>query len=289
MVAPAMRAVAWETVLPLLRCPQCADDAGPLQRTGGREIGCPRGHRFDPARQGYLPLLGGSSRTDTGDSAEMIAARADFLGRGHYDPIAAAVAGAVGEQSGSVVCEIGAGTAHYLAQALPDNDHGVGIALDSSRYAARRAAAADPRVASILADAWAPLPLRDDCVDAVLVIFAPRVATEIRRILRPGGVAVVVSPTADHLSEVREALGMLGIEGGKHDAVREQFAGLLEVTAVERVRAPMVLTSQDLGDLVSMGPAARHRSSEQIAAAVRELGDQVEVHLEVSLTRLVAR
>ena len=277
-------------MLPLLRCPQCRSGDEPLRAAGDREIGCAAGHRFDPARQGYLPLLGGSSRTDTGDSAAMVSARADFLGRGHYAPIVDAVAAAthtlVGQVPEPSVCEIGAGTAHYLAAALPPA--GRGIALDSSRYASRRAAAADPRVAAVLADAWAPLPVRSAVADAVLVVFAPRGPAEIARILRPRGGAVVVTPNQGHLAEVREPLGMLGVDDGKDAAVRAQFDGLLRVASVERVRAEMSLDRADLRDLVGMGPAARHRTGEQIAAAAAALGEPVAVHLDVTVTLLAA-
>lgn len=277
------------TVLPLLRCPQCATAQETLLQLGEREIGCAAGHRFDPARQGYLPLLGGASRTDTGDSAAMVAARADFLDRGHYAPIAQAVAEAtgaiIGDTPDPVVCEIGAGTAYYLSTALPPS--GRGIALDSSRYASRRAAAADPRVAAVLADAWAPLPVASGVADVALVVFAPRVAAEIARIVRGSGGAVVVTPNPGHLGEVREPLGMLAVDDGKDEAVRDRFEGLLRVGAVDRVRAEMSLDSNDLRDLVGMGPAARHRTTEQIAAAAAALGEPVPVHLDVTVTQLV--
>ncbi len=165
---------ALDVALPLLVCPHCRET---LTRLDQRSVGCTRRHRFDLARQGYLPLLGGRSRTDTGDDAAMVAARAEFLDRGHYLPIAEAVA----QRCAGAVLEIGAGTGYYLAHTDPD----IGIAVDSSRYAARRAARAHHRVASVLADAWAPLPIADAVVDTVLVIFAPRVPEEIARVLRP--------------------------------------------------------------------------------------------------------
>lgn len=279
------------TVLPLLRCPQCSAGQESLLQLGEREIGCAAGHRFDAARQGYLPLLGGASRTGTGDSAAMVAARADFLDRGHYAPIARSVAEATGSLIGGtpdpVVCEIGAGTAYYLSAGLPPT--GRGIALDSSRYASRRAAAADPRVAAVLADAWAPLPVASGMVDVTLVVFAPRVAAEIARIVRGSGGVVVVTPNPGHLGEVRGPLGMLAVDDGKDEAVRAQFDGLLRVSTVDRVRAEMSLDSTDLRDLVGMGPAARHRTPEQIAAAATGLGGPVAVHLDVTVTQLVGR
>lgn len=277
MTPDAAARVAADAALSLLTCPHCA--AG-LERTGEQQVGCTSGHRFDVARQGYLPLLGPRSRTDTGDDAAMLAARMSFLGAGHYRPIADAVAA----QAAGRVLEIGAGTGYYLAAADPE----LGIALDSSRYAARRAAAVHPRVASVLADAWSPLPLHDASMDTVLVVFAPRTAAEIARVLRPGGRAVVVTPRTEHLAEIRGPLRMLEVDAGKAEALQERWQPLLRTYEAQQVTSALVLDHADLRALVGMGPAARHRTTERIAADVAVLPEQVPVTLAVTVTVMTA-
>lgn len=278
MSGPGAAAGALDTALPLLACPHCA---GPLARTSAA-VGCGAGHRFDLARQGYLSLLGGRSRTDTGDDAGMVAARADFLGAGHYAPIADAVASVAAAAGGERVLEIGAGTGYYLAH----TDPAVGVALDSSRYAARRAARAHPRVASVLADAWAPLPVGTGAVDIVLVVFAPRVATELARVLRPGGSAIVVTPRPEHLAEIREPLGMLAIDAGKAAALQQRWRPDFEPVTETPVTAQLSLGHDALRALVAMGPAARHRTPEQIETAVATLPERTSVTLAVTVSRL---
>jgi 23S rRNA (guanine745-N1)-methyltransferase len=249
-----------DAALPLLICPHCG---GSLEQQAVGQVGCRRGHSFDLARHGYLPLLGPRSRTDTGDDAAMVAARAEFLAGGHYRPIADTVAA----RCRGTVLEIGAGTGYYLAAADPE----LGIALDSSRYAARRAARAHPAVVSVLADAWAPLPVTTAAIDTVLVIFAPRDPDEIGRVLRPGGRALVVTPQPAHLAEIRGPLGMLDIDDGKAAAVQQRWQPQFVTVDEVSVTAQLQLTAADLRALVAMGPTARHRSPEQIAASIREL------------------
>ena len=53
---------------------------------------CGEGHSFDVARQGYLSLLAGEGTPHAGDTAEMVAARERFLGAGHFEPLAEALA-----------------------------------------------------------------------------------------------------------------------------------------------------------------------------------------------------
>ena len=74
----------------LLACPHCRAPLAVIEP--GRVLGCANGHRFDVARQGHVSLLGPRARTDTGDTAAMVAARERFLGRGHYAPVTSALA-----------------------------------------------------------------------------------------------------------------------------------------------------------------------------------------------------
>jgi 23S rRNA (guanine745-N1)-methyltransferase len=273
-------------VLSLLACPHCS--AG-LRRDGG-VVGCGSGHRFDLARQGYLSLLGAAARTDTGDTAEMVAARVAFLGAGHYRPIAGAVANRVG---GGPVLEIAAGTGYYLAAAIDRLSAGAGpdatgLALDSSRYAARRSASAHARIGSIVADAWSRLPIRDGAIGSVLSVFGPRDPDEVARVLAPAGRVIVVTPQPDHLTEISAALGLLTIDPGKPERLVESFGGRLRPVRRDDLRHVMRLTRTDIAAIAGMGPSARHVAPSRLRAAVAALDDVTDVTLAVTVTVLQA-
>jgi len=284
-------------VLPLLACPSCGDvlaevDERAAGRAVGSVVGCPAGHRFDLARQGYLSLLGPRSRTDTGDSADMVAARAQFLGAGHYRQIARAVADRV--HAGPVI-EVGAGTGYYLAAAVDRATSGssstvaqpiVGLALDSSRYAARQAAAVHPRVGSVVADAWSALPVRTGVAGTVLSVFAPRDPAEISRVLPPGGRLVVVTPRPEHLAEIRGPLHMLTVDEGKPERLQAAFTGRLRVVERTDLSAELRVSRSDVGALVRMGPSARHTQAAELAADLAGLGDVTDVTMAVTISVL---
>ncbi|MFC0625251.1 putative RNA methyltransferase [Kribbella deserti] len=156
-----------------LRCPHCRQGL----RLQGRTARCGEGHAFDLAKQGYLNLLPSASTGIEGDTADMVAARTAFLAEGHYAPIRDALATLTSTASARSVnrpiVEIGAGTAYYLAGAVESVPGVVGVALDVSRYAARRAAKAHERIGAVVADAWRELPLLDDSAQ-VLLNVSPR-------------------------------------------------------------------------------------------------------------------
>ena len=159
----------------MVRCPVCRNGLEVAERS----LRCPQRHTFDVARQGYVSLLSGAKRTMNADSAAMVQARMAFLEAGHYAPLSRELARiTVSPQvrkdgEGGSVLDAGAGTGHYLGVVLEALPGAVGLALDASPYALRRAARAHPRAGASSWDVWRPFPVRDDCVDIVLNVFAP--------------------------------------------------------------------------------------------------------------------
>jgi 23S rRNA (guanine745-N1)-methyltransferase len=265
-------------VVDCLACPYCGL---PLSEVDG-VLRCARGHSFDVARQGYVTLLPAGARGPGGDDAAMVAARAAFLAAGHYAPLTAALVSAVGGAAGPVL-DVGAGTGTHLAAVLDSESGAVGIALDASRYAARRAARAHPRADAVVADAWAGLPLRTGAVGVVLDVFSPRNGAETARVLRPGGLLVVVTPGPDHLAGLVDVLGGLQVDAAK-DA---RLAAALEphLAPVDRVehRWELALSRADAEHAVGMGPSARHLAD--LPARVAALAEPVHATASVVLTR----
>lgn len=253
-----------DDVVTVLACPHCGSG---LDRAGN-SLRCATNHVFDIARQGYVSLLAGKSRI-VGDTAAMVAARADFLSAGHYAPIADAVASAVSSIEGCVV-DVGAGTGYYLARALGESDR-IGVALDVSKYACRRAAKAHPRLGAVVADAWQTLPLRSEVASAVLNVFAPRNAAEMHRVLRPGGYLVVVVPNTDHLAGLVSALGLLGVDERKQERLTEQLAGRFDQVSEQTCEFPLSLGEAETEAVVAMGPSAWHATADDLRSRVAAL------------------
>lgn len=265
----------------LLACPVCA---GPLAAESAG-LGCVAGHRFDRARQGHVTLLPPGHQAPSGDSAEMVADRAAFLGAGHYDGITGALADAVlgGEGSPDSLLDLGGGTGHHLAGVLDRLPDAVGVVLDSSRYAARRAARAHVRALAVVADTWARLPVRDGVMDRVLVVFAPRNGPEIARVLRPGGRLVVVTPAADHLHELVGPLGLLRVDPDKAERLAASLEPHVRRIGAAAHRERPALDRGAVATLVGMGPHARHLSRASLLASLRTLAEPLAVTVSVDI------
>ncbi len=202
-----------------LRCPVCA---APLT-AGERALTCAAGHNFDRSRQGYIHLLRPTRLR--GDMPEMLQARRRFFDAGWYAPLAEALVAEVGAWLAAdgaalalesrALLDAGCGEGYYLrtlaetlAPALATGGwrlYGLDLAKEAVRMAAARSRAATWLVASVKDR----LPFADAGVGALLSVFAPRNAEEFARVVAPGGLLLVITPTSAHLAEARAALPWL--------------------------------------------------------------------------------
>jgi 23S rRNA (guanine745-N1)-methyltransferase len=216
----------------------------------------------------------------------MVADRVAFLAAGHFAGVTGALAAAALAPPGPVgaVLDLGGGTGHHLAAVLDRVPGAVGVVLDASRYAARRAARAHPRAVAVVADAWARLPVRDGVVDRLVVAFAPRNGPEAARVLRPGGRLVVLTPAPDHLAELVGPLGLLRVDPDKPARLAATLGPALQPVAVTAHRERLQLDRTAVRALVGMGPHARHLTPEGLAAAVAGLPGRTPVTVSVDVT-----
>ncbi|MCT2588470.1 methyltransferase domain-containing protein [Streptomyces sp. N2-109] len=253
----------------MLVCPLCG---GPLERAA-TSLRCARGHTFDLARQGYLGLLTGGMRVGTADNAAMVEARDSFLRAGHYAPLARRLAELAAPlcPPGGTVLDAGVGTGYYLAALLDATPGAVGLGLDASKYALRRAARAHGRASAATWDVWEPLPVREGAVDVLLNVFAPRNGPEFRRVLRPGGALVVVTPTARHLAELQQRMGTLSVDTAKEDRLRRTLADHFRSEHTESLEYGLALPAHDVENAVAMGPSSHHLEAGEAARRTAEL------------------
>lgn len=256
------------------------------------------GHSFDVAKQGYVTLAAGAGLKHKGDDMDMVNAREAYLATGHFAPFVESVTGAVQDaldasslsaSTPASLLEVGAGTGYYLAHTLDSIDGARGVGLDISPHAAKHLAKCHPRVGAVVADVWQQLPIRDESIDAISVVFAPRNPAEFQRVLAPGGQVIVLTPGAGHLDELREPLGILGVEEGKVERMYEQAEGYLEQAADPvDISFPIHLDKAAIAAQVGMSPSARHISADELAERMAALPPTLTVTARARLDRLHA-
>ena len=271
-----------DDALRFLRCPHCSAELAHADST----LRCHTGHAFDIARQGYVSLMPSDGRPDLGDSAAMVESRAAFLAAAHYanvaEEVAQAVSAAVSASTDGCVIDVGAGTGYYLAAALRRLPGRVGVALDASKFALRRAAKAHPRIGAVACDIWRSLPVADGVADAAINVFAPRNGAELRRVLGPGGLLLVVTPNRDHLSELTGQLGLLTVDRRKEERLTERLRPYFDLAERVEHHSVVSLRRADAAAAVAMGPSAWHLDTSVLSEQVMKLPDPIEATVSVT-------
>ncbi|HKN96574.1 MAG TPA: rRNA (guanine-N1)-methyltransferase, partial [Pseudonocardiaceae bacterium] len=78
------------------------------------------------------------------------------------------------------------------------------------------------------------------------------------RVLRPGGLLVVVTPDAGHLAELGTAAGLLTVDPRKAERLAGTLGDEFDLVDSTPLRYPMTLPPADVARVVGMGPAGHH-------------------------------
>ena len=267
----------------IFRCPLCG---GPLWEAP-QGLGCPRGHRFDRAREGYVHLLpvGRKHSLAPGDDKAMVAARRAFLDKGWYAPLREALAALAVEHTGNdpVVLDAGCGEGYYTAGvreallAAGKSPHAAGF--DISKFAVQKAAKRCPALDLAVASAY-HIPVADEAADLLLNVFSPLAIGEFRRVLKKGGYYLYVVPAARHLWELKEVLYDAPYPNEEKETPYEGFAYETIVPVSYTVHLP---GQEDIQALFQMTPYAWKTPGAGKArlAALTELDCRVDFRIHV--------
>ena len=238
---------------------------------------CLNKHSFDVARDGSVHLLpaGHGHAGIVGDTAVMLNARRRFFDAGHYRPLSDAIAAAVvvarPTTPSCTVVDLGCGEGSHLSVVLDAlqarHVDGIAIGIDLAKEAVKLAAKNERRARFITGDTRTRIALNDGVVDVAIVAFAPRKASELARVLRPGGSVTFALPLPGHLAELVQTWGGIGLADDKRDRLVNDLNADFAVTNEGLVEHTMVLDGNATADLLLMTPHARHLGDDTIARA----------------------
>lgn len=233
-------------------CPVCGQG---LTEESRRAV-CPSNHTFDRASEGYINLLLPSRGGTHGDNRAMVQARRRFLERGYYDTLANRVCAHVAAHlpTGGVLLDMGAGECFYtdrMERTLRDVGKDAELyAFDISKDAVRYAAKRNRALHLFVAGAY-HMPVRTGAVDVAVNMFAPLATEETHRVLRDGGIFILVIPEREHLFGLKVALYDTPYKNTAADAALPGFTLL----SSEEVRYPMTVDGREaIADLLYMTP-----------------------------------
>jgi 23S rRNA (guanine745-N1)-methyltransferase len=270
-------------------CPVCRQRLTATER----QYRCANGHSFDVAREGYVNLLPANQRrsADPGDDRQMLRNRREFLEQGYYAPLADKLSQQCMKMMGSTqqtffaVLDVGCGEGYFtgaLAKGLnaPGQQQSFSVSgIDISKHAIRMASKSYRTIAFAVASS-AALPVEDGSVDCLTRVFAPAPDLEIRRVLKPGGHFIRVTPGPRHLYNLRKQIYDDPLE---HDLITAEVDGLFHLEREVLDYRVEIRSEGDVGRLLCMTPYYWQISQEcrQRIMAMSELAVEVSFCLDL--------
>lgn len=216
-----------------------------------------------------MPVQKKKSKTP-GDTAESVAARREFLVTGHYQPLVNDIYNRIIEadrhhnDKNYQIIDSGCGEGYYsaalleLLQRSSRYDYTI-KGFDISRPAIKVAARTHSNIQFAVASAF-EIPCPNESLDCVIQIFSPAAESEIRRILKPNGIYICVSPGDNHLIEIRHRL----YKEVKARQVNEPLASSFDCVGKFDCEFSMFLKNEkELSNLLRMTPHFWKASAEK--------------------------
>lgn len=254
----------------LYRCPLCYQPLSLKINT----YTCPNKHAFDIAKEGYVNLLPVQSKRskDPGDNADMVKARRDFLNQDYYLPLREQIHLRLNLGAEDNLLDIGCGEGWYSGPlAKVTQVYGIDISKSAIRLAAKEYHLAHFAVANSLA-----LPFQDGCFSHALNVFAPIDLIELKRVLKPNGCFIQVTPAEYHLFEIKQ---ILYHQARLHLATEIILPGFEHLKSMRLQHRFEINEFRDLKNLIQMTPYVwqAEKRGDQILKASLPLSCQIDV------------
>lgn len=265
-----------------LRCPVCGAAMRQDASGAGHLLCCgTKTHCFDMAKSGYVHLA--PRHSGGGDSREAVRARTAFLSAGYYEVAAEALCELLGRHTpAGLVVDAGCGEGYYTNRIARTGKYAV-CGFDLSRDAvdvAAKAARREQNGARYAVASVFELPLFDASADAVVNIFAPCAEAEFCRVLKTGGVMVLMGAGERHLLGLKRAL----YDETYENAERADLPKNMRLAEHLTVRGEITVQgAEQIDHLFSMTPYYWRTSpaDRQKLEALQELTTEIEFDLRV--------
>jgi 23S rRNA (guanine745-N1)-methyltransferase len=259
-------------------CPVC----GGGLNSNGKTLSCENRHSYDLAKSGYVNLLLNQKAKSKrhGDDRLMVNSRRDFLDRGYYLPLLETLIDTVSAYaaSGCRILDAGCGECWYTAniyeQLTGKGAEPVMFAVDISKAALTAGAKRNRNIELAVASTFR-LPVRDGYCDLVLSLFAPFEPSELKRVLKPGGILIRAIPLERHLLSLKEAVYEKAYENTVDGQEIEGFKLIKRLEIRKNIRLE---SNTDIINLFTMTPYY-YKTSAADQAKLKGL-DTLETQLE---------
>jgi 23S rRNA (guanine745-N1)-methyltransferase len=272
------------------KCPVCNHTLSQYQQS----LRCPENHSFDFSREGYINLLLNNQKKsrNPGDSKEMLLHRSAFLNTGNYDRLLFEIQEIItnyhleNSVNNMEILDLGCGEGYYSYKLkdffdnkkLNSNFYGI----DISKFAVAIAAKRNKQINFIVGNSYST-PFFAESFDIIFSIFSQFNEIETKRILKPGGLLVIIGPGKNHLFDFIKMI----YDNPFHHSKKEIQIGDpdFSLTMQKEINYVLNLNGNDISNLFKMTPYYWQATIEKQKTILElsEIDLEINFNLEVYL------
>jgi 23S rRNA (guanine745-N1)-methyltransferase len=273
----------------------CPIDGKPFVQTD-KQFVCENGHTYDIARQGYVNLLPVHFKRSRhpGDSKAMIVARTHFLATGIYQAIAdklnEIVLGQIINDKDLCILDAGCGEGFYFDSLMkflncnPGANNISLIGLDISKDAIVHASKRTKQVSWIVGTNRQP-PLLDESVDIIICMFGFVSREGFNKILKPGGIIILLDPGDEHLKQLREVIYPVVNKQDTGDSKQIEIDGFAVLHSEKLLFNEKITSNEQVNHLLIMTPHFYRASKEGRDAACQLSELEITVDVDINILK----
>lgn len=243
-------------------CPICQEHLTLVETS----LKCSNRHSFDLSKFGYVNLAPQIKQSANYDK-ENFQNRQQILEAGFYQTILETISDLLARlETAKTILDIGCGEGFYSRKLQERHSDKTFYAFDISKNSVQIAAKSEPNWAvNWFVGDLARLPIKDASMDILLDIFSPANYGEFRRVLSKDGILIKVTPTENHLKEIRQRVqDQLTKKDYSNQDIKQHFQEHFSIQSSQIASLTKPISAEQRQALLAMTPLLFHVDQSKI-------------------------
>ena len=245
----------YEDLENILSCPFCQSQL----TLKNHSLVCLKNHTFNISKKGTVILYKTSKMKENKIYNEnLFINRRSFITGGFYEELHQKISNTINQYKVTTILDMGSGDGTHDVQISHriKNKNVMIIGVDLAKKGIDLSNDyIDRNYIGIVSD-LNHLPLKENSVDLILNILSPSNEKEIKRILKPNGLIIKVTPKKEYLQELRTSLNIKDYENEK--IIESHIYSKYEVVKKEEIMNTYSIDDENLKYLFNMTPLMNH-------------------------------
>lgn len=250
-------------------CPYCKNSL----ELNVTSLKCHSNHTFDLTKKGTINFIASTKIKESKIYNEkLFTCRRKFIQKGYYEEVYNIIVGTINSLNlnNLSILDLGCGEGTHTINILNKISGNYNYcAFDYSKSAINLASDYNSTNRFYFDGDVNNIPITTNSIDVIIDFLSPYSESEVKRVLKKGGMFIKVSPNKDYLLELRQALGLN--EYQKQAKVKDNLAKHFKNISTKTYTKSFAISKEDQDNLIGMTPINTTQNSLEIPSITIDL------------------